>query len=269
MTWATTMKLLSSLNLFLVILSVAVSTTATAKTPAWFSEQSPKKDGNILTLSCSGNGPDKVLANKTALDQCRGIGVEYVSGYTFKSKSLSIEDNKQAAWHSETKSEMQVSGLECEPIRQSCEEDDGSWQCFVSCRFDLAKAKATPKSEQIVGSESERKETGSSDLVSNKDATGTLPVGEGRTKKPSIVQSENRQLLISTVPSPCDDILVVGRPRVIKCDENPKMLLVYPEDREVVIRLKGYKPRHLNLKQDRKPVNFDPIETVDVYLEKL
>ena len=47
------------------------------------------------------------------------------------------------------------------------------------------------------------------------------------------------------------------------------MLLIYPEDREVVIRLKGYKPKHLNLKQDRKPVNFDPIETVDVYLEKL
>lgn len=254
-------------QLFLVVFSVAVALTATAKTPAWFTEQSPKKDGNILTLSCSGNGPDKVLANKAALDQCRGIGTEYVSGYTFKSKSLSIEDNKQAAWHSETKSEMQVSGLECQPIRQSCEENDGSWQCFVSCRFDLAKAKVIPKSNE--SADNQRKETESSDLVSNKDAMGTLPVGEGSSKKAPLVQSENRHLLISTVPSPCDDILVVGRPRVVKCDENPKMLLIFPEDREVVIRLKGYKPKHLNLKQERKPVNFDPIEIVDVYLEKL
>ncbi|MBL7672230.1 MAG: hypothetical protein JNM39_17255 [Bdellovibrionaceae bacterium] len=261
------MTMSSSFNLFLVILSVAVSATATAKAPAWFTEQSPKKDGNILTLSCSGNGPDKVLANKAALDQCRGIGTEYVSGYTFKSKSLSIEDNKQAAWHSETKSEAEVSGLECQPIRQSCEEADGSWQCFVSCRFDLAKAKAVPKSDE--STDRDHKDAESSDLVSSRDATATLPVSESRTKKASLVQSENRHLLISTVPSPCDDILVIGRPRVVKCDENPKMLLIYPEDREVVIRLKGYKPKHLNLKQDRKPVNFDPIETVDVYLEKL
>lgn len=261
------MTQLTSFNLFLVVLSVTVSATATAKAPAWFSEQSPKKDGNILTLSCSGNGPDKVLANKAALDQCRGIGAEYVSGYTFKSKSLSIEDNKQAAWHSETESETQVSGLDCQPIRQSCEEEDGLWQCYVSCRFDLAKAKIIPKS--VEGADHDHKGAESSDLVSDKDATGTLPVGEGRTKKSSLVQSENRQLLISTVPSPCDDMLVIGRPRVVKCDENPKMLLIHPEDREVVIRLKGYKPKHLNLKQDRKPVNFDPIEAVDVYLEKL
>ncbi|OQW54946.1 MAG: hypothetical protein A4S09_17330 [Proteobacteria bacterium SG_bin7] len=261
------MKLSSPFNLFLAVLSVAVSATATAKAPAWFSEQSPKKDGNLLTLACSGNGPDKVLANKAALDQCRGIGTEYVSGYTFKSKSLSIEDNKQAAWHSETKSEMQVSGLECQPIRQSCEDEDGSWQCFVSCRFDLAKAKVTPKSDE--NADHNNKDIESSDLVSSKDATGTLPVGEGRSKKSSLVQSENRHLLISTVPSPCDDILVIGRPRIVKCDENPKTLLIYPEDREIVIRLKGYKPKHLNLKQDRKPVNFDPTETVDVYLEKL
>jgi hypothetical protein len=238
---------------------------ASAKAPSWFSENILKKNGKTLEVSCSGAGPDKAVASKVGIDQCRGVSLQYVEGYTVKTRSLFIEDNQQAAWHSESSNDLNVSGLNCEPLKQDCQEHDDSWTCYLLCRFNLANAKLIPNADKA----SSFVEFNGHSLISNHDDATSVPNPKGTTAKNPLIQSQNRQIILSIVPSPCDSILVVGQSRVIKCSDNPQTLLLLPDDKELIVQMRGYKPKHIYLRSDRTPTGYMPIENVEVYLEKL
>lgn len=250
-------------NLILIFI-FAGAIPALAKAPAWFSENVLKKDGQTLDVSCSGVGPDKAVANQVSISQCQGIGLQYVEGYTVKTRSLSIEDSQQAAWHSESTTDANVTGLDCKPLRQDCQESDSAWTCYLLCRFDLKTARLMPVTDNKTTDEHE-----SSLQIRGAADVGSVPMPKGTTTKEPLIQSTSRQIIFSSIPA-CDSILVIGESRVIKC-AGVQSIVLYPADRELIVRAKGYKPRHIRLQspENRKPTGYEPTEQVEVYLEKL
>ncbi len=235
-----------------------------AKAPTWLANGLKLRE-NILSVSCVGTGPDKGVAQKVSLDQCFGSAVQYVQGYSVKSKTLSVEDTAQSTWSSEVSSDLQVTGLKCEPANQDCQESEGSWTCYIACHYDLKLAKAEPIKESQ-SQEVDKATTGDTNLIKNRPDLDSLK--SKSSSKKEFVQSEGRHLILTTIPA-CDDVLIVkGRSRIIKCDEMPKSLVIFPDDREAIVRLKGFKPKHLFFNSERHS-NFDQAtDSVEVFFEK-
>lgn len=249
---------------FLFLLSVSAY--------AWASDDWTKTDtqvrrGNNLQVVCNGTAPSGAidLARKEALQGCRNAAISHLQT-NLSVKSLVIETERDVALHSETKQHSSYTGLDCKQDKEKIQEDkdNGTVTVFLRCKFDLTKAKVAAIDEP----EANDDDTPSS-LVKNKEDVTAIPISKESKPKEDLEQSENRHLTLSVVPSPCDSILVRGRPRVIKCDTNPKTVLIFPEDKEIIIRRRGYKSKHIFLNQDRKPTGYEPIEPLEVYLEKI
>lgn len=232
---------------------------AFAKEPAWFISHSQKRNGKIIEISCSGQGPDKALANQVSLEQCHAIGVQYVQGYAVKTKSLSVEDATQATWHSESSSSVVIEGLECEPLKNECSENSETWKCYNLCRFNLAKAKI----ENIKNKHTSLQQEPESLVLDNNSE-----FKEAKNSGASFRQSENQTIILNTVPQ-CSDLLIVGSPsRVISCSEMPLTVIVNKKDQELIARKSGYQPKHIRLNQNRKTSLGQNPETVTVLFEK-
>ena len=239
-----------------------LSAKAFAKTPAWFSTFHQTRNGQIIEVSCSGHGPDKTLANQASLNECNGISVQYVQGYSVKMKSISVETTRDTSWHSESSSNVVVKGLECEPQKQECSEENDSWTCYHVCRFNLSKAKLEAN-EKL---DSPNLTSESESIVANSNDTNISPKVK-KSNKPSFTQSGARNIVLSTVPK-CDDVLIVGNPsRITKCSEIPVTLTINDGDHEAIVRLSGYRPNHLQINK-RKPGSVSKPEEVTVYFEK-
>lgn len=246
---------------FAITVLFVFSAEASAKAPAWFSAFNQKRNGNIIEVSCSGHGPDKTLANQASLNECHGISVQYVQGYTVKMKSISVETTRYTSWHSESLSNVVVKGLECEPQKQECSEENESWTCYNICRFNLSKAKLEASEKEDPPNLTSESES----IAANSNDTG-LPKTK-KANKPSFTQSGARTIVLSTVPK-CDDVLIVGNlSRTIKCSEIPVTLTINDGDSEAIVRLSGYRPCHLQITK-RKSGSVSKPEEVTVYFEK-
>ena len=198
---------------------------AWAKLPPFMSDGS-KVEGNRLSTTCSGTGPAVDIARKVALNSCENSAADVLAkDVTFK--SLIVQTEKDAALHSESSYSLTTKNLQCKPLAESIDDQDGFFSVYLKCEFDLSS---------IVTADAENARTPSSRMV-----------------------SESKAVSISTVPQ-CDSILVLGeKSRVIKCDSNPVSLVINPRDRELIFRRNGNTPIH---RQANDLISDQPITLV-------
>ncbi len=237
---------------------LTLMTTAAAAEPSWVREGN-RRDGSVLFVTCEASAPARDLAYRFALESCQGTAADMVNG-NFVARSMSVETEHSIALHSEISAEKRASGLICAPVNQYTESQETGFHTYLQCRFSLDRVKVESvsknsengnKSDQIVQSE-----------IQTEQETN---VGTGK-----IIQSADRHLIVSCIPA-CDELILTGgtRPRTVQMDANPKSVLIYSDDREMVARKKGYLPQHVILSERRTPAidNFES-EFMEVHLER-
>lgn len=181
---------------------------------------------NILSIVCNGNGPSEDIAERLAISQCIVRASDRING-SFHVQTLSVETERDAAYHQEVSADRKINGLACEIQEETITENDSTYNATVKCKFDL-------KNVKIVDSTLE--------------------------KVTQDIKSTTRRVILTTVPS-CDTVLIRGEsPRIVQCDSNPKQLLVYKTDREMIIRSGKLRPKHIQINEMGDNLN--------VYLEK-
>jgi hypothetical protein len=252
-------------NFSLLIIGAApfLSTVAISQ-PIWAKSNTQSRHGNIFKVVCDGTGPALDLARKDALQSCRNSAMSQLQT-NLEVKSTIIETESGTAYHQETVQNAKYSGLDCSVEKEAVEETDGESKVYLLCKFDLSEAKVT--SVSAVDGADINENSKDSDLVKNRSNLGTIADNEAEIATKDFVKSENRQLVLTTIPR-CDDLLIRGqRPRIVKCDEMPKSVFLYGNDTEIIVRAKGYLPKHVELNQ-RKPASDGASESLEVFLEK-
>jgi hypothetical protein len=215
-----------------LLLVVALASSAHAG-EAWVTEDTMSRNGSILTLVCVGRGPSQDLARREALETCQGTAADSLKT-DINVKTMSVETDKDAAFHSEISSRTKVVGLECKVLKERAEEIQSESVDHIKCEFDLSKAKSVP----IVENET---------VVVEKTQIGS-----------------DRQLILSTVPK-CESILITGsQPRVVRCDRNPTIMFLRTEDGELIVRSPGRQPAHVMPKS-----GSELVQRLEVYLEQM
>lgn len=212
-----------------VLLGLANAQPSSGEEPSWTSLPA-SKTGKFVSVSCHGTGPDKDVAIRVAIGACKSIATEFISG-TYNIKTLSIETEETAGFHSEVAARYDVQGLNCQVDRQFEEEIDEISHAWMRCRFDSSLAKIVP-------------------LLGNRKLAST--------------SSKNKQLIFSSIPD-CTSLVIRGKmDRMLKCKANPQTLLIYPTDSEIIVRAVGRAPKHIELVHE----DLEDTDTMEVYLEK-
>jgi hypothetical protein len=223
---------------------ILLTLPAFAEGPEW-ATRPPRQEGGKLLVACHGIGPDRDVAIRLAVDQCKALATQQLSS-DFQVKSLSVETEQMAAYHEEVTASHNVSGLTCDIQKQYEAKINDSQEAWVQCRIDIAKAKIEPENKFSANVQND--------------------TSDRHIDKKEIVQSQNKQLIVSSIPA-CQSVLISGKlTRVMRCVSNPMTVMVEPSDKEIVIRAEGYQPKHVTLSGDRKLAT--ETESVDVYLER-
>lgn len=244
------------------------SSIAHAAPPDWTRQNGIQQHGAILTIVSSGSGPSLDLARRSAIDQAKSTAAEQLNGSAYV-RSMSIETEKTASFHSEVSSTKKVEGLVCKPLSEYVDQKEGVFSIWLKCEFDTKKAKVVAVNEDNDRSDQAGKKSADPDknVVKSIEVVGRKKsVAEPEASK--VLYSENRHLVLSVVPS-CVSILIRGKQsRSIPCKSNPVTILVLPTDVEVIIRgPSGFAPKHLKVHEQR--TDSDSMETMEVYLDKM
>lgn len=230
-------------------------------TPDWAKGDSFVRNGKILTVICKGEAPlgASDVAHKLALQECRNSAISQLQT-DFSQKSLTIETEQDVSFHSETATDQNYSGIDCDLLKNQIEDskEEGITRAFIRCRFDLSKAKVATKLNAETPSQQGEKLV--SNITEDKVESNFAP-------DQKVERSNRQQLTISSIPK-CDSILFKGSGRFVKCGSNPITVLVFPDDTEIIIRKKGFKPKHIELTKDRKTKQSKEIEQIEVFLAK-
>lgn len=180
--------------------------------PDWAKNDTQRFVGGSYEVVCSGSGPSIFHARQVALDECRLSAASAIQ-QQLKIKAVSIQTEKDTAYHAEIVQDQLYEGLTCVPIKEAVKETDDQARAWLKCRFDLSKVK-----------------------------TAT----EGPLVKPKIALSNKKRIVISSVPA-CESILVRGeKPKVIRCKSNPTTIYLEPGDETLIVRAKGYLPKKIS-----------------------
>ncbi len=178
------------------IIALLIIPMAAQAAPEWSKSDTQRFVGGFYEVVCSGLGPSLFHARQSALDECRLSAASAIQQH-LKVKAVSIQTEKDVAYHSEVVQDQEYEGLICIPSKEAVEESDDRAQVWIKCRFDLSKVKATPEHSHA---------------------------------KPQIALSDKRRVVISVVPG-CESILVRGeKPKVIRCKNNPMTIYLEPGD---------------------------------------
>lgn len=205
----------------------------------------PELHGAKLLVACHGVGPDRDIAIRLALDQCKSLAAEQLNN-TFEVKSLSVETEEMAGFHQEVSAKHYVQGLVCDIQKQYERQINDSQEAWILCRMDTSKVKISPEEKFSANVQNDA----SDQHIDNK----------------GLVQSRYKQMVVSSVP-PCQSMLIRGKlTRMVRCESNPQIVTIEPSDKEVIVRAQGYKPGHVTLSGNRTLVT--DTQTLEVYLEK-
>jgi hypothetical protein len=243
-----------------VFILLLISNMALA-TPLWVKD-STRLAGSHYQVSCSGEGPSLDIARQESLASCRNSANDQMKT-ALHIQSLSVETEKDVAFHSEISKDTVVKNLKCDPKKEEIEEKAYSIKVWLLCDFDLSKVSTADRNAPVT----DNNENSPNELIKNRSSVSAIPNSGSNIKKATMIEGENIQLTLTTVPQ-CDTILIRGqRPRSIKCKDNPQALFIYPSDLEIIIRADGHVPKHIKLNDNRKPANDE--EPLEVYLEKM
>jgi hypothetical protein len=218
---------------FAILLLLLPSWQAGARTgaPAWALRDTQRLDGRIFSVVCSGSGPSIGLARQEALDSCKASAVQQLAT-EITVKSMSVTSESQAAYQQEVVNLSQVSGLSCVPRREEAGESEAEVRLWLLCEFDLSKARVVARARADDG-------WGESGFLA-------------RRKPGSVISDERKVLTLAVVPA-CSDLIVRGGGPAKRspCTRNPVSVVLDPEDRELIVRARGYLPKTIFLGPER------------------
>lgn len=211
--------------------------SGTFTTPAW-AKHGFQKTSSMLTVPCSSDGPDSSTARTIALRKCNETATQVLSN-----------------------GKNTLSGLACNPIENEVQEFKNNSYAWVLCQFSLKNIKTIPLISPLDrNAEDTGFEKNYGELESRTDS------GEAENKSP--VVSDTRQLLITVLPTKCDEIRIIGSNiRDLPCNENPINVFLFPNDIALVIKIKSYQDKRIEL-SNRNPASKKTSESITVHLEK-
>jgi len=256
------------MNRVTVVAFLFSSSLAHAAPPDWTRQNGIQQHGSILTVVSTGSGPSLDLARRSAIDQAKSTAADQLNGSAYV-RSMSIETEKTASFHSEVSSTKKVEGLVCKPLSEYVDQNEGVFSIWLKCEFDTKKAKVVAVNEDNDRSDQAGKKSADPDknVAKSIEIVGRKKsVAEPEASK--VLYSENRHLVLSVVPS-CISILIRGKQsRSIPCKSNPVTVLVLPADSEIIIRgPSGFAPKYLKVHE--QPTDSNSMETMEVYLDKM
>lgn len=186
----------------------------------WAKSNNENLVGSLYTVSCYGEGPALDIARHQAKNDCLIAASRQVNS-TYKIKTLSVETETYAGLHQEVESNSRITGLICIPKKEDIEELGSQFKVWIQCEFNLSKIK-----------------------IEN-----ALQENETTKATASIKSSEKEILSIYSVPK-CTSIIIEGKkPRILPCNHNPISIVTMPEDKTILIRADGYRPKTINLSE--------------------
>ena len=228
---------------------------AKAELPLWTSSNTQSLTGKMLRIVCNGIGPSLDLARRDVLEKCRLSAASHLSS-NFHAKTLSVESEKEVAYHREVTEENDYAGLTCKPGREYIEELDGQSKVWQECTFDLSLARVKEADVETTNSTT-------ASWVSNKSTLSSLHAQTAHGVKGRYLTSSNKVIALSVVPQ-CKDLIVRGKApaRTVKCTSDPVIVRVEPTDDEIIIRASGHIPKTVKLSEKREGE-----ENVQVFLD--
>lgn len=233
-----------------------LSAITSAEPPLWTQSNTQNLKGNTLRVVCSGIGPSLDLARKDAIESCRTTAAQYLKS-EITMKALSVESEKEVAFHKEVSEKRKITGLNCTPGRDYVEETPAQTKIWMECHFDLSKPSVTTESPNPSISQA-------TDFIYNRKALEAPGDSILAAQLGESVVSERSLLTLAVIPQ-CTDLLVRNSStpaRLIKCESDPVSVTVLPLDTEIIVRSTGYIPKTIELSKNRRPN-----ESVQVFLE--
>lgn len=179
-----------------------------------------------VTIECRGEGPSLDIARQDADRICLNSVATRLDSQ-INVENMSVETEKDTAFHSEITREGSYEGLTCKPENEKITESKDQVFVQYTCRYDLGKVKRMPKPYNRMV----RAYKNTRDLIN-----------------------------VATVPQ-CDSILVRGEtPRVIQCISNPVTFEFKDSDESITVRAPASLPKTIQKGEvhDSLRVYLDP-----------
>jgi hypothetical protein len=212
-----------------------------------------QRNGTTIKITCKGEGVTKDLAESDARERCdERVANEYKSSINVK--EITISGDSDSASDREVAIHSCVLGLLCQKPNFSTCEDAGRYQTWRTCEYDLRGLSEGSEAQCNPGHKSPSDQPPPDEMSAIRSRINIKDRGAHR-------RGSGYVLSVSVVPK-CDDILIVGAmSRKLPCTTNPLRVSIQPEDREVIVRAKGYLPKTLPLEGLGKETE------VEVYLD--
>jgi hypothetical protein len=237
-----------------------LATVSLADTPEWAKQMDQTQNGSIFTSVCEGAGPSADLARMEAIRHCKASAAEQV-GTKVQVQSLSVRSDTSAGFHQEISQSGSYENLNCSPKDTYSQSEDGHFQFWIKCEFDLSKAKLV--SDPDLAADNAVKGHSAQDRVGLL-STSTRDVNKLKTSA-AYDQSETRTVSIISVPA-CEDLMIRGpKARVVKCHDNPNDAAIGGDDTDILVRRSGYASKTISLSDLRAA----SLSTVTVVLDPL
>ena len=218
------------MKLVTAVLLIVASELCFGKVPSWAKENTITKNGQYVTSTCEGTGPSVAVARQVAIQNCQFSVSQFLNGEV-KINSLSVETERNVGYHQQVEQNIEVKNFNCEPLKDEIIQNSDGYAFWIKCRFNT---------KQI--------------LTLNK--VSSPQVNDVGLKSVAALKSKDvmdgKILVLETIPQ-CDSILIKGmKARTIECATNPLSLVLYEKDEQLIIRLKSYQPKTINLKEGIK-----------------
>lgn len=217
----------------LFILLFASILSAQAKLPSW-AKNATHRSGNSFQTVCSGMGASIDSARSESLAGCKATAIREWSP-TEKYSSLAIETDREAAVHTEVESTAVYKNIQCNQINEEIEELEGQYRVWLKCKFDLGKIAELPIESKPSVTSIRRAEEINTHAIT--------------TRKAEFTSITKKTVFITSIPS-CTDILIEGGfSKVVRCTSVPTPIVVSSNNKKIIIRKKGYKPKTLQVSE--------------------
>lgn len=218
---------------FTVICFFIMTEVCFGKIPSWATNDTITKSGDRVTSVCEGTGSSVSIARQEAIQNCQASVSQFLNGEV-KINALSVETEKDVGFHQQVEQRLNVKNFNCEPVKDEIVQNENNYTYWIKCKFDTKKIITIPSINEDNSPQIKDSGLKSVERLKSKD------IAEGKV------------LILETIPQ-CDSILVKGiKARTITCKTNPLSLVIYDKDEQIIIRLKDYQPKTLNIKEGFK-----------------
>lgn len=222
---------------FTVICFFITTEVCLGKIPSWAKSDTIIKSGDFVTSVCEGTGSSVGIARQEAIQNCQASVSQFLNGEV-KINALSVETEKDISFHQQVEQRLSVKNFNCEPLKDEIIQNGEIYAYWVKCKFDTKKIITIPNINEDNTPQIKHSGLKSVESLKSKD------IAEGKV------------LILETIPQ-CDSILVKGiKARTVACKTNPLSLVIYDKDEQIIIRLKDYQPKTLNIKEGFKNEKF-------------